>query len=97
MKRMITLLAVLAALPLAACGAREHIRSNHGINSANFHARQRVAAEPASGSPLGLDSEEASIVHRTYRKTIGDPAGAASREPAARVLLIEEPSNGRAR
>jgi hypothetical protein len=97
MKRMITLLVVLAALPLASCGARAHIRANHGVNSANFHARQRVAAEPASGSPLGLDSEEAAIVQRTYRKSIGDPGGTASREPAARVLLIEEPSNGRAR
>ena len=97
MKRTITLLAVLAVLPLAACGAREHIRSNHGVNSATFHARQRVAAEPASGSPLGLDSEEAAIVQRTYRKSIGDPSGAASREPAARVLMIEEPSDGRAR
>jgi hypothetical protein len=91
MKRAIYSSCLLGLLGVAAgCGPREHIRPDFGKYTHQYWARQQIWHEPAKGSPLGLDSEEAAVINASYRKSIG---GAAAQEAAgspSRVLLLQE-------
>jgi hypothetical protein len=95
MKRAIGILAIAIAAPAfaAACGSREHMRKDHGRARAEFDQRQRIAAEPAQGAAIGLDSEEAGIILKTYRKTIGEKDAGGPKEAPPRVLILEEPKD----
>ncbi len=75
-----------------ACGGGAHLSDDFGQRShAAFHAQQVDPQPPANDqAPAGLDSEEASIIHGQYRKSMGAAArGPSQGEP--RVLVVEEP------
>ena len=74
------------------CASREHMSPNYAQQTREFQARQQVYQEAEKEAQRGLDSEEASIVHGTYRKNMGG-GGKVSSDPGSKVLLIEE--NGR--
>lgn len=71
------------------CGPREHIRGDFGAATHAFFQRQKIFAEAAQGAPRGLDSEEAALIHGTYRKQLGGKTE-APKEPSTKVLLLEE-------
>ena len=75
-KPSIAMLALLAALSLAACD-RAHLTASHGRANHEAFSRQvanpTAATKPAAGSDRnvqGLDSQEAAIVAKTYRKNL---------------------------
>ena len=49
-----------------------------------FSVKQRVHRTAALGSPTGLDSEEAALIHESYRKNLGGSEAKGS----DRVLLL---------
>jgi hypothetical protein len=80
---------VTLLVPLAACGGHPHLHESYGRSNQAAFAAQRIDPQPAQGSPAGLDSEEAALIHGSYRHTLGAPRSKAA-EPSAKVLLIEE-------
>lgn len=84
----------LAFLCLAgACANREHIRDDFGAKARGFLQKQHVYTTAATGSPTGLDSEEAALIQQTYRKDMG--GGEAAAEESDQVLVIEQPKAGK--
>lgn len=79
---------------LSGCGARLHIHPDHGRASYGYWIQQRLYAEAEKGSPRGLDSEEAAIIHASYRKQHG-AAPAEAKHSASRVLLLQEDKGGK--
>jgi hypothetical protein len=84
---------VLLAVAMMGCANREHIRDDFGERTRMFLAKQRVYPTAAVDSPGGLDSEEASLIHGAYRKSMG---GASSKpvQKSERVLVLEQPQKG---
>jgi hypothetical protein len=80
-----------ALLVTGGCANREHIRDDYGERVRTFQNKQRVYAHAASGGPTGLDSEESSAIHKSYRTGLGGKAGATPREN--RVLILGEAPN----
>jgi hypothetical protein len=81
----IGLLVVLAG----ACASREHINEDYGKRSRLFFAKQHVYAKAATGSPSGVDSEEAELIQGNYRKALGgEPQEAQDKDAPSRVLLL---------
>ncbi|MFT3926086.1 MAG: hypothetical protein QM778_26315 [Myxococcales bacterium] len=94
---MMTLTRRLISCALAAsCGAwlagcqREHMSDNYGRRSREFNARQHVYAEASQGSPRGLDSEEASLIHQSYRESLGAEEQSAPAPEPSKVLLLQD-------
>ncbi|ABS28140.1 hypothetical protein [Anaeromyxobacter sp. Fw109-5] len=91
---------VVAALVVLAAGcAREHLTETHGKSMRESFAVQRANPDaPRRGPPpkalTGLDSQEATIIAETYRKSLA-PEGTAVEEPE--VLLIAPPQSTRQR
>ena len=80
-------LLVASAALVGGCSRREHIRADYGEPSrAWFHA-QALATEREQAT--GLDSEEAAMIHRSYRSALGRDGGRA--QDQSQVLIIEEP------
>lgn len=90
-------LALAALCALAGCGDREHMSDDYGRRNRDFFARQRVYAEPEQGSPGGLDTEEAAAIRDRYRKALAPDDRERQQDSAARVLVIEEPENGKSK
>lgn len=90
---------VAAAIGAAAlgCSRKEHIREDFGVQTREFFDRQARSAE--DGQTQGLDSEEAALIHQSYRGTMGGQA--ASRQtrgdPASSVLILEDGYETRSR
>lgn len=78
---------------LSGCGARVHIHPDFGRASHGYWVKQRLFAEAEKGSPRGLDSEEAAIIHASYRKQHG--GAAQERDSASKVLLLQEDKGGK--
>jgi hypothetical protein len=84
------LLVVLAG----ACANRQHMSEDHGKSSRLFFAKQHVYARAATGSPSGVDSEEAQVIQANYRKALGaEPQNAQDKDAPSRVLLLRETNN----
>lgn len=79
---------------LAACD-REHMSDQHGRRSREFFARQHVYADATAGSPKGLDSEEAALIQRSYRESLGAEERSAPGADASQVLLLQEGGHGK--
>lgn len=82
---------------LAACGSRVHLGPNQGRQTHAFVEAQRIRPQAVQGTPTGLDSEEAALVHRAYRKSLGATTAAERSDSPARVLVLEEPGHEAAR
>lgn len=80
-----TCLVFAAALATGGCGFREHTRDNHGKNTRAFFSAQQAKAK--QGKTTGLDSEEAALVHKSYRKVL-DPSGGEA-PPESKVLIVD--------
>jgi len=89
------LMVVLFGAFVAGCANREHMSENYGKQSRTFFARQHVHPTATSGSPAGLDSEEAALIQTSYRKTLGAPSAPAQSNTSSRVLLLEEAKDGK--
>lgn len=87
LKQLVVPLSFLAVSLLAGCGPREHIREDFGRIFRQAFAQQRVWPEAATGNPLGLDSEEASVIHATYRNNLSGGKGAGGGDQ--KVLLLD--------
>jgi hypothetical protein len=85
------LLVIAGALLALGCADREHIRDDYGQRVREFQSKQRVYAHAASGGPTGLDSEESSAIHKSYRTGLGGKAAATPRDN--RVLILGEAPN----
>lgn len=79
----------LAAFVFSSCASRENMSPNYGERTKAFFAAQHVHSEAAKGSPAGLDSEEAYIIHASYKKGIGGKKGKI-KETGAQVLVLKE-------
>ncbi|MFH1130745.1 MAG: hypothetical protein V1754_05380 [Pseudomonadota bacterium] len=77
------------------CRSREHLRADFAKSNRENFSRQRIHKEAAKESPIGLDSEEAAIVHKTYRKQIGGESAAEPKDSPTRVLLLQEPADAK--
>lgn len=82
-------------LLVAGCASREHMSEDYGRKSRVFFARQHVHNAPATGSPAGLDSEEAALIQASYRESLGAPPAPAANASSSRVLVLEEPKDGK--
>ena len=80
----LTLAAAFAAT--AACGSRAHLGENHGVQSRAFFERQARAA--SDGTAQGLDSEEASLIHESYRETLGQKVR-RNQDQSSSMLILE--------
>ena len=81
---------IVAMFCAGACANREHMREDFGERTREFKTRQRVHPDAAKGSPTGLDSEEAAMIHRGYRGAMG--GGTTKQGGADRVLVLEDAS-----
>jgi hypothetical protein len=81
---------VLLLVFLTGCASREHMRPDFGEKTKTYFAKQHVHQEASTKPPMGLDSEEAAIVQSTYRKNLGKQSGAATKDPGAKVLLLQK-------
>jgi hypothetical protein len=88
--RTIALLALLLAGVSLGCGPRDHLRPDHGKASRAYYEKQKLPGPPVAGVPRGLDSEEATAIHGTYRKNLGGQAGGDAAGAPGRVLLLQE-------
>jgi hypothetical protein len=70
------------------CARREHIRADYGEPSRAWFQAQARATERDRAD--GLDSEEAALIHQSYRGVLG--RGGARAQDQSQVLIIEEPS-----
>lgn len=70
------------------CSRQAHIRDDFGVQTRQFFDRQAGAAE--KGDSQGLDSEEASLIHQSYRKNMGSPSGPTRSDPRSSVLILED-------
>jgi hypothetical protein len=81
---------VLAVLLVAGCARRQHIIEGYG---ASYHAAFGTQAPDRSSGPAraapGLDSQEASIIAETYRKSLAPEDQTAKEQP---VLIVAPPS-----
>lgn len=93
---MSTVAAALAAITLASgCARTMHWRASYGEANRTFFDRQ---AEAVTGeAPHGLDSEEASIIHRRYREGLGGREAATRADPRSSVMILQEDGDARAR
>ncbi len=90
MTRTAIALAALAAMPLLGC-ARQHITSTYARSNSAAFRTQAVPPQHAKrpDALLGLDSQEASIIANSYRKSIGGTqAPSAQRD---QVLIVSPP------
>jgi hypothetical protein len=89
------LLLIVAAGWLLGCGDRSHMSDGYGRSSRAFFAKQHVYAQASTGAPVGLDSEESSMIQARYKKTIsgGSGSGSGQAEESSRVLLLQDPGN----
>ncbi|MBN2526279.1 MAG: hypothetical protein JXR76_07790 [Deltaproteobacteria bacterium] len=78
------------AVFVGGCTSRQHMDLNYGHSNAAALASQRVYPGSSSAQPNGLDSEEAAIVHDSYRRSIGKKGSSKGSSEPARVLLIED-------
>ncbi len=76
----------LAIIAAAACARRPHTNSQYGASNHAFFDRQAQATH--AGSARGLDSEEAAIIQKDYRESIGSSAQRTS-DPKSSVLILE--------
>lgn len=75
---------------VGACGSQPHLREDHGVQSRTFFDRQAEAAKDGTGQ--GLDSEEASLIHESYRETLGQKV--RRRDQSNSSMLMLENGNG---
>jgi hypothetical protein len=90
--RTIVVLAMLLSFA-GACGSREHMNDDFGKRSRLFLAKQHVYAQAATGSPSGVDSEEAALIQGNYRKALGGEEQQEKQDAPSRVLLLRESTN----
>lgn len=74
------------------CGGGAHLSDDFGQRSRAAFRAQQVEPQPKAEdqAPAGLDSEEASIIHGQYRKSMG-ATGRTAPQGEPRVLVVEEP------
>jgi hypothetical protein len=86
------IVAALASASMLAggCASREHIDPNYGVRTRTFYERQRVYSQASRDNPQGLDSEEAAIIHGTYRKKLGGEKKSEEKESPSRVLILDD-------
>lgn len=90
MKIFMFFLALATAALFVGCTYVEHLRPDQGKQFRLFFARQQVFPEAATGNPMGLDSEEAAVIHAKYNKQMSE----GTRAPATvqpQMLLLKEP------
>ena len=75
------------AFLFVACAGREHIREDHGKQSTEWYAKQRVHAKGSTDQQSGLDPEEAALIHKQYRSIIG---GGTAPPAKSQVLIVDE-------
>lgn len=85
----------IASVSLGACASREHMNPEYGKRSRYFFAKQHVYAQAATGSPSGVDSEEAAVIQANYRKALGAQQQESDQNAPSRVLILREPSNAK--
>lgn len=95
MNRVVRVITVLSSLLVLSCASREHMSENYGKQSRTFFARQHVHTAATTGSPAGLDSEEAALIQTSYRQTLGAPSAPTPSTNSSRVLLLEEAKDGK--
>jgi hypothetical protein len=82
-------LGAATTIALTACGPRPHLSPDYGRATEAWLREQRISTRPEPGSPLGLDSEEASTVLKGYRKQMGG-GGEEAKDSPSRVLLLQD-------
>jgi hypothetical protein len=85
----LTAMAIVTMLGLTACHS-EHLHPNYGKKTQAIFAKQRVFPRAAQSNPSGLDSEEAALIHTSYRKNMGGTGAAESKESSSRILIVPE-------
>jgi hypothetical protein len=87
-------LVLAAALPLtfAGCGGRRHLTESHGRAYRETFAKQTVNPHAGVGDQRkpGLDSQEAAMVVKNYRKTLERESG-GSEEGRGLILVAPQP------
>ena len=92
--RAASALVMLSVASLTACSDRAHLTKTHGRAYNEAFTRQQTIPDPHPRNPKalqGLDSQEAAVVARTYRRGLSkDGAGDASGTP----MVITNPNVG---
>jgi hypothetical protein len=76
------------------CGRREHMREDFGVYTREAFRRQSQSKN-AKSAVGGLDSEEAALIHLSYRRTLGDKTVSSQKEEPAQILLLNPKSDTR--
>ena len=88
--------ALFAMLGLGPAACTSHYR--HGRQTRAYFVAQRVSPQGARGAPAGLDSEEASLIHASYRQSMAPEGYNPQREGNdAQVLIISDDQQGQGR
>jgi len=88
MSRALSLATMLVALSPFAC-ARAHLTETYGQSYSAFFALQAPSRPKVLGPVSGLDSQEASIISGSYRKSIAPKDSQAKEQP---LLIVAPPS-----
>ena len=86
----LTVVAIVAVCLMGGCASREHIGPDFGVKTRGFFEKQRVYPIAARGNPKGVDSEEAALIHGSYRKDMGGSGRSEPKESPSRVLIVQE-------
>ena len=82
---VVVAMVVIGSAGIGGC-ASHYVR---GRQTRLYFVQQRVNPRGATGSPGGLDSEEAALIHARYRQSMA-PEGYAGRTEGSDVLVIRE-------
>ncbi len=82
-----TVLCVLAATALA-CGGNAHLTESHGRAYAAAFSKQAPAPAQVKAPTVGLDSQEASIIAGSYRRSLATRTGSGSTFRESPILII---------
>lgn len=83
-------LVLLGGMVFLGCASRQHMSPDYGNSAEAVLEAERVYPSSSNHQPDGLDSEEAAIVHDSYRRSISHKDSSASGQNASKVLLIED-------
>ena len=74
---------------LGGCASRAHVTPTQGQSYSAAFAQQAPPMAKVTGPVRGLDSQEASIISSSYRRSLAPKAAQVKEEP---ILLVAPPS-----
>jgi hypothetical protein len=93
-KRINVVMALACAGSMAACSGHRSLTRDFGKANGAWRERQRVNKGEVSEPVSGLDSQEAAIIAKAYRRSL-DPKGEKTDRQQPQVMILQEDERGR--